>query len=235
MDRTKKEQIAKELCWSHGFHWENINEAARDRFRRETDKILTIIKEPVQALSAPDMPVLTRDEDVARWAISHLEIKREHIPDIHSMPTGWHREAQHDADQSCVDAYIKAHLPSLALKWQDSPEGKKAGYVKLSEDQTAPCLYLDKNEGDGKDMVTIDYCNGRASLIDSNFKKVEEMTLTDADFKALEQKGYVNKNTTHKILSKAGEKAADEAWGKLSVEDRALFCLSFLDEEGRNG
>lgn len=57
------------------------------------------------------------------------------------------------------------------------------------------------------------------------------MALTEADFKALEDKGYVRKNTSQKILTKSGVQAADERWNKIPAEDRALFCLRLLDAD----
>ena len=50
---------------------------------------------------------------------------------------------------------------------------KANGVVKLAEDQAAPCAFLEDNSEKG--VITQDYLNGRASLVEANFKRVEEL------------------------------------------------------------
>lgn len=41
-ERLLTEEVAKKLCSLYHFHWENLNETARDRFRRDADQLIPI-------------------------------------------------------------------------------------------------------------------------------------------------------------------------------------------------
>ncbi len=125
--------------------WDDLRPTAQEHYLNEAKVLLCEFK--TFSTSSLDMPVLIP--------------KNPHCYHQNDCPVIIEAvNAQREACQS----WLSLHLPELA---------KKAGYVRLAKDQSAPCLYLDKNTGDGKGMVTVDYCNGRASLIDSGFKKVD--------------------------------------------------------------